>query len=183
MCICREVRVKSSGGCSVLDDIFVCFTFFVPSLFRCPEGKRGYGSECRDINECIEEKPCENGGTCINFEDERSYVCMCPSSFTGRNCEATALPSGIITTSADFVIALLVCILILLGKFSILFELNFFVSRGPLGVVLCEEDKILSKLNLRGKAHSARQENFSFACTVKAHVAKAVVSSCVVPQC
>ncbi|CAG7819551.1 unnamed protein product [Allacma fusca] len=83
-------------------------------FLRCREGKRAFGSTCEDINECIEVKPCVNGGTCINHEDDRRYTCLCPNEFSGQDCELIVLPSGIITTSTDFIIALIVCILVLL---------------------------------------------------------------------
>ena len=34
-----------------------------------------------------EVEPCSNGGTCINQPDDDSYVCECPSQYTGRHCE------------------------------------------------------------------------------------------------
>ncbi|XP_035267505.1 coagulation factor IXa [Anguilla anguilla] len=37
-----------------------------------------------DSNQCL-SSPCQNGGQCK--DDLRSYVCICPTSFTGQNCE------------------------------------------------------------------------------------------------
>ena len=36
-----------------------------------------------DINECL-TNPCENGGNCTNTPG--SYICMCPSGWTGPRC-------------------------------------------------------------------------------------------------
>lgn len=83
---------------------------------RCPMGSRAYGAECHDINECLEQFPCLNGGSCKNFEDDRMFMCQCPRNYSGIVCELEVLPAGILTTSTDFIIALLICILVLLSK-------------------------------------------------------------------
>lgn len=82
-------------------------------------GSRAFGVECQDINECVEQfpTPCLNGGKCRNFEDERMFMCHCPRNYSGMICDLEVLPAGILTTSTDFIIALVVCILVLLSKF------------------------------------------------------------------
>lgn len=85
-------------------------------MFRCPMGSRAYGAECHDINECLEQFPCLNGGICKNFEDDRMFMCQCPRNYSGTICESEMLPAGILTTSTDFIIALIICILVLLSK-------------------------------------------------------------------
>lgn len=37
-----------------------------------------------DVDECL-DRPCLNGGTCIN--NAGSYTCRCPVGYTGMNCE------------------------------------------------------------------------------------------------
>jgi hypothetical protein len=37
-----------------------------------------------DIDEC-ESQPCDNGGTCT--DQVNSYLCVCPTGYTGINCE------------------------------------------------------------------------------------------------
>ena len=39
-----------------------------------------------DLNYCINNRPCQNGGTCTNA-GEGSYTCSCPMGYTGTNCE------------------------------------------------------------------------------------------------
>ena len=36
-----------------------------------------------------ESNPCQNGGTCVNLENENIniYQCICAEGFTGTNCE------------------------------------------------------------------------------------------------
>lgn len=79
-------------------------------------GSRAHGGDCFDINECLEGFPCLNGGTCKNLEDERMFMCSCPRNYSGMVCELEVMPAGILTTSTDFIIALVVCILVLLSK-------------------------------------------------------------------
>lgn len=39
-----------------------------------------------DLNYCGTNRPCKNGGTCMNTEPNE-YKCACPDSYSGRNCE------------------------------------------------------------------------------------------------
>lgn len=109
--------------------IFSILIFFCSSLFskkskyftkkRCPMGSKAYGAQCHDINECLEQTlPCLNGGICKNFEDDRMFMCQCPRNYSGHICELEVQPAGILTTSTDFIIALVICILVLLSKSS-----------------------------------------------------------------
>lgn len=41
---------------------------------------------CADLNYCGTNKPCKNGGTCMNTEPDE-YNCACPDGYSGKNCE------------------------------------------------------------------------------------------------
>lgn len=38
-----------------------------------------------DIDECVPDSPCQNGGRCQNTEGD--YTCICSSGYTGKDCE------------------------------------------------------------------------------------------------
>lgn len=43
------------------------------------------GDYCKkDIDECARDRPCQNGGTCVNTKG--SYKCHCSKSFHGKDC-------------------------------------------------------------------------------------------------
>jgi hypothetical protein len=42
-------------------------------------------SLCVDINECLPNNPCVNGGNCTNTY--ASYTCACPGYWAGKNCD------------------------------------------------------------------------------------------------
>lgn len=46
-------------------------------------------TQCRNLDIC-ENSTCLNGGACMNTLD--SFLCVCPPSFSGRNCETTISP-------------------------------------------------------------------------------------------
>lgn len=39
-----------------------------------------------DLNYCGTNRPCKNGGTCMNTEPDE-YNCACPDGYSGKNCE------------------------------------------------------------------------------------------------
>uniref|UniRef100_A0A3Q3J494 EGF-like domain-containing protein n=1 Tax=Monopterus albus TaxID=43700 RepID=A0A3Q3J494_MONAL len=45
----------------------------------------------KDLSVCLEQRPCENGATCV-MEDSGEYTCLCADSFHGRNCQLKAGP-------------------------------------------------------------------------------------------
>ena len=68
--------------------------------------------KCVDQDECLND-PCRNGGTCHN--QEPSYICECPRGYYGKNCEL--LQEGrTVRLSLGALAAILVCLLIILGK-------------------------------------------------------------------
>ncbi|CAG03764.1 unnamed protein product, partial [Tetraodon nigroviridis] len=40
----------------------------------------------KDLNYCGTNRPCRNGGTCMNTEPDE-YDCACPDGYSGKNCE------------------------------------------------------------------------------------------------
>ena len=38
------------------------------------------------VNPCT-SSPCLNGGSCTNSADSVSYICECPASYAGNNCQ------------------------------------------------------------------------------------------------
>jgi hypothetical protein len=43
-----------------------------------------------DINECA-SRPCRNNGECRELITGPGYDCLCPSGFTGKNCEKSKI--------------------------------------------------------------------------------------------
>jgi len=85
----------------------------------CPFGSRLLGSSCVDLDECEDNPPhgpCLNRGLCENHEDERMFECHCQPGFSGPICEFDFVPSGIISASSGFIIALLFCLFLMLSK-------------------------------------------------------------------
>lgn len=71
---------------------------------------------CINENECM-WLPCINGGICKDFEPPLRYKCLCPDDYTGIHCELELARSGAIMPSRDFILAVIVCLLLLLGKY------------------------------------------------------------------
>jgi len=94
---CTGVPCENGGICSyevtfsetisIADSTSIVFTS--PTIRQdvrcaCPDGFQG--DKCDEpINQC-ENKPCENGGTCVNL-DPGKYQCNCLPSWTGTRCE------------------------------------------------------------------------------------------------
>lgn len=93
---------------------------------RCPPGSVRGGTTCINVNECV-SNPCHNGGNCIDREPARRYDCICAFGYTGHDCELELLASGIITPSKDFIIAIITCLFMLLGKHCHTFILHDFI--------------------------------------------------------
>lgn len=86
-----------------------------PWLVSCPKGQSKYGSSCRDVDECALWHPCRrHGSTCVNYADERGYECICPLGYMGQHCDLEVHTSATITTSTDFIIAVIACLATLL---------------------------------------------------------------------
>jgi hypothetical protein len=99
------VRALKGGGGSVMRE-----------MCRCPGGSTRAGNDCVNVNECLASNPCLHGGSCVDREPARRYDCHCALGYTGHDCELKLLASGFITPSRDFIIAIIVCLFVLLGK-------------------------------------------------------------------
>ena len=76
------------------------------------------GKSCVDRNECL-DNPCHNGGTCINRETVERYSCLCPSGFSGDNCELMQ-EEQILRMSMGALAIILICLLLIMGRWSLL---------------------------------------------------------------
>uniref|UniRef100_A0A1A8FJA7 Delta-like protein n=1 Tax=Nothobranchius korthausae TaxID=1143690 RepID=A0A1A8FJA7_9TELE len=55
--------------------------------WQCTCEKNWGGLLCdKDLNYCGTNRPCKNGGTCMNTEPDE-YNCACPDGYSGKNCE------------------------------------------------------------------------------------------------
>jgi hypothetical protein len=83
-------------------------------MYSCPEGSRARGVQCIDIDECREWAPCQNGGRCRDMVP--GFRCLCTEGFAGPTCVLKLLPATTITPSADFLAAIIACILALISN-------------------------------------------------------------------
>ncbi|XP_015230436.1 PREDICTED: protein jagged-2-like isoform X2 [Cyprinodon variegatus] len=55
--------------------------------WQCTCEKNWGGLLCdKDLNYCGTNRPCKNGGTCMNTEPDE-YHCACPDGYSGKNCQ------------------------------------------------------------------------------------------------
>ena len=75
--VCASDPCLNGGICNEYDDYYWCY---------CQDYFQGYNCE-DDTDDCV-ANPCQHGGTCVNTDWEFSpYSCLCPSGYTGDNCE------------------------------------------------------------------------------------------------
>lgn len=87
------------------------------SFNSCPEGSipNLSASTCVNIDECELWQPCFNG-VCVDLEPEMGgYECHCVDGYHGTDCNIF-LEETVLQPSTDFVIAIVLCILVLLCK-------------------------------------------------------------------
>ena len=80
------------------------------------------GKSCVDRNECL-DNPCRNGGQCINRDTVERYTCLCPSGFSGHNCELMQ-EEQILRLSMGALAIILLCLLSILSKTRGAFDLK-----------------------------------------------------------
>lgn len=52
-------------------------------------------------HQCLPENPCQNGGTCGNFQGQ-GYTCSCPSGFAGDHCQHRGDDAGVANLTSAF---------------------------------------------------------------------------------
>ena len=82
----------------------------------CPDGSVFFNNDCLNINECELWEPCRNNGVCVDkTPEEGGYYCQCVDNYEGEDC-AILMQYTRLGASADFFIALIICIVVLMGK-------------------------------------------------------------------
>lgn len=103
--------------CTLVSNLGYSFNVVPLLQFRCAQGYKPRDNTCINDNECM-WLPCINGGICKDHEPPLRYVCLCPEDYTGIHCELELARSGAIKPSRDFILAVIVCLTLLLGKFE-----------------------------------------------------------------
>lgn len=92
-------RLLSDHRCDI--DINECVTFSpcqhdgvclnLPGLFKCECPDQFTGNFCESFRFITcENKPCKNGGTCMDVENTKTgnnYTCTCVSGYEGSDCD------------------------------------------------------------------------------------------------
>ncbi|KAG8223170.1 hypothetical protein J437_LFUL000336 [Ladona fulva] len=114
--ILKNIEVSLNKCMKFRSHFYLCHMGCMSSLSmgRCPVGLRPQGMACVNEEECKWWRPCLNGGECIDYDDARRFACRCKGSYTGRHCELELLPSGALTPSNEFIIAIVACLFALL---------------------------------------------------------------------
>uniref|UniRef100_A0A8C2Z2F7 Delta-like protein n=1 Tax=Cyclopterus lumpus TaxID=8103 RepID=A0A8C2Z2F7_CYCLU len=102
--ICKQGCSLEHGGCSVPGECRCNYGWQGPLCdeclpypgcvhgtcnepWQCTCEKNWGGLLCdKDLNYCGTNRPCKNGGTCMNTEPDE-YNCACPDGYSGKNCE------------------------------------------------------------------------------------------------
>ena len=82
---CEQNPCANDAVCTNVNNDYVC---------QCADDTYG-GRNCSIIkfpcNSSIMPQPCLNDGHCTNINDDLDYVCRCVNSFSGRNCQYSAI--------------------------------------------------------------------------------------------
>lgn len=104
------------------------FTF---PLDRCPAGwVATEEGGCTDDNECTSD-PCNNGGTCINFDNGQGFLCMCPAGYMGDICHLPKQEKVILVSSDTYWIIIVFVVVNIIGKTQLL-SIQLLASRALL---------------------------------------------------
>lgn len=56
---------------------------------------------CTDDNEC-DSAPCYNGGSCINLDEGKGFMCVCTDGFSGDMCHLPASEKVILIAKSTY---------------------------------------------------------------------------------
>ena len=79
---CNNVTCENGGTCA---NITTNSSASALDGFKCACATGFTGYKCETVIDQCAQRPCKNGGTCVDF-GSLGFVCQCPPTCTGQNC-------------------------------------------------------------------------------------------------